>query len=262
MNDARGTAVEGTAVEGATLRNAIAAERVRLVAGRSTWWCLAVAASLALGEAVLAVRVSPEEGEVTTVADVISGALFGQLILLVLGVLAMTGEHRSGTIRLAFQAIPGRWQVVAAKATVLGVAGGVIGSVFAFASYGLAVVLAPSGLDLTLDTAAEWRQVMAVGLVYTVTAVIGVAVGTVVRNSAAAISGALIWMLVAETAVTLIPKVGDTLASWMPFTVLMALPDSAKIEVPLGAVGGAVYCVAVAALLLAFALTLVRRRAL
>ncbi|RKS68379.1 ABC-2 type transport system permease protein [Actinomadura pelletieri DSM 43383] len=252
MSGARGTA----------LRGAIAAERIRLVAGRSTWWCLAMSGAFALGVAALAVRFPAEEGEATTVVDVVSGVTFGQLVLLVLGVLSMTSEHGFGTVRPAFQAIPSRWQVVAAKAAVLGVAGGVVGSVFGFAAYGLAVALAPSGLDLSLDAAAEWRQVAAVGLVYAITAVIGVAVGAVVRSGAVAVGGALIWVLLGESVVGLIPRVGDSVGPWMPFNVLLTLIDAAGIDTPMGVVGGAVYCVAVAAVLLTLAMTLVRRRAL
>ncbi|MFI0366717.1 hypothetical protein ACH35V_02490 [Actinomadura sp. 1N219] len=247
---------------GGAMKGAVAAEWIRLLSSRSTWWGLGVSGALALGVAALAVRVPPGEGEVTTLVDVVSGAVFGQLVLLVLAVLAMTSEHRSGTVRLAFQAIQGRWQVVAAKAAVMGAAGGVAGFALGFAAYGFALMLAPSGLDLGLGTVAEWRQVAGVGLVYAITAVIGVAVGTLVRSSAAAVGGALIWVLVAESAIGLLPRVGDALARWMPFAMLVSLTDSAKIDVPFGAAGAAVYCIAVAAVLLALAMTLVRSREL
>ncbi|MFC4054809.1 ABC transporter permease subunit [Actinomadura syzygii] len=260
MRGVEGGGTSGPA--GGGLKGAAAAEWVRLVHSGSTWWGLGVSGALALGVAALTARVAPGDEEPATVADAVSGTLFGQLILLVLAVLAMTSEHRSGTIRLAFQAIQGRWQVVAAKAAVLGGAGGAVGLVYGFAAVGLGSLLAPAGLDLAPDTATEWRQVASLGLIYAVTAVIGVAIGTLVRTSAGGVSAALVWILVLESAVGLVPRVGDAMARWMPFSVLVSLTDSAKIDKPFGAVGAAVYCSAVAVAVLALALAVVRKRKL
>lgn len=53
------------------------------------------------------------------VKDSLSGAQFGMIAAIALGVLAMTSEYRTGTIRTTFGASPRRARVLAAKAVVL-----------------------------------------------------------------------------------------------------------------------------------------------
>ena len=51
----------------------------------------------------------------------------------------------------------------------------------------------------------EWRQVAGVGFVYARAAIIGVAVGLLVRHTAGAVAMVLIWGLAAETVITAVP---------------------------------------------------------
>ena len=61
--------------------------------------------------------------------------------------------------------------------------------------------------------------VAGVGLVYALAAVIAVAVGLLIRHSAGAVSLLLIYSLLVESLVALIPNVGDDIQKWMPFYV-------------------------------------------
>ncbi|TYB47770.1 ABC transporter permease [Actinomadura chibensis] len=243
------------------LRGALAAESVRLVRSLSTWWCLGTATALALGSAVLAARV-PEEGRPVTVLDAVAGLTFGEMILIVLAALSVTGEYRHGTIRVAFLAVPERRIVIAAKALLMAVIGAAIAICLALASLGVAA-LAVSGSrhSLAPDTAAEWRQILGMGIVWAFAAVAGVAVGGVVRNGAAAVSVVLLWSLLVESAVGVLPRVGGAVAGWMPFTAVGGIVDpETDSRVPLGAVGGTGYAIVVGLGLLSLAMLVTRRQ--
>jgi len=51
-----------------------------------------------------------------------------------------------------------------------------------------------------------------------VAAVLGIAVGTLLRSTAAAVSIMLVWALLVENLILLIPRAGDDIKTWMPFT--------------------------------------------
>jgi len=53
--------------------------------------------------------------------NILAGLALGQLVLAVLGVLVVTSEYSSGTIRATLAAIPRRPLLLAAKASVFGV---------------------------------------------------------------------------------------------------------------------------------------------
>jgi hypothetical protein len=110
------------------------------------------------------------------------------------GVLLFTSEVQHGTLAAALTARPARWPVVVAKAVVatgFGLVLGVIGLVtgFAGAFAGGFEVGETSGVLATVG----WALLYASG-----SAVLGLGVGMVVRHSAAAVSGVLVWWLVVE----------------------------------------------------------------
>jgi ABC-2 type transport system permease protein len=183
----------------------LAVERIKLFTTRSPMWCTLVALTVTVGFAALIAGVDNENP--VTVASTQFGYNFGLVVVMVMAALAITTEYRFSTIRATFQAIPNRNAVLLAKTSVVAMFAGLIGLVAAFGS--------PA--DLGLNTAFEWRTVAGVGLVYAISAVIAVAVGSLVRHSAGAISILLIYTQLVESLVTLIPKVGDDIQKWMPF---------------------------------------------
>jgi len=64
---------------------------------------------------------------------------------------------------------------------------------------------------------AEWRLVAGQGLVFAISAVIAIAVGILIRQSAGAVAILILWPLAIENLFNLIPKVGDDMARWSPF---------------------------------------------
>ena len=114
----------------------------------STWWILLIFAAGLLSYAAVAGSGGPTQpdGLYEPTDNVMQGLAFGQLTLGVLGVLVLSGEFSSGSIRSTFAAVPRRGRVLAAKAVVVAAVALVSGEALAFAAaltFGLA---APAGV--------------------------------------------------------------------------------------------------------------------
>jgi ABC-2 type transport system permease protein len=193
-------------------------ERIKLFSTRSPWWCMLVAAFLSVGFAMLTTGLldSGAEERGATIFITQSGAQISQMVMMVMAALAVTTEYRFGTIRTSFQAVPQRAALLLGKTIVVATLAGVVGLVANFGAWGVGNLFAPSA-DLAINTAAEWRLVAGQGLVYALSAVIAVAVGALVRQSAGAVAILILWPLLVENLVQLIPKVGNDISSWSPF---------------------------------------------
>ena len=191
----------------------IAVERIKLFSTRSPWWCMVVAAVLTLGLAALAAGFS--EGPVT-IGLTQGGAQLSQMVMMVMAALAVTTEYRFGTIRTSFQAVPQRAALLLGKTAVVAALSALVGLIASFGAWGIGNIF-KDGADLSINTAGEWRLLAGQGLVFALSAVIAVAVGILIRQSAGAIAILILWPLLVENLVNLIPKVGDDLAKWAPF---------------------------------------------
>jgi ABC-2 type transport system permease protein len=174
----------------------ITVERIKLFSTRSPWWCMIVAAVLSIGLAALATGFAsgPEEAQVTP-AMTQFGVGLGQMVIMVMAALAVTTEYRFGTIRTSFQAVPQRMALLLNKTIVVATLAAVVGLV-----------------------SAEWRLMFGQGLVYGIAAIFAIAVGILIRQSAGAIAILILWPLLVESLLPLIPKIGDDLQKWTPFT--------------------------------------------
>lgn len=129
-------------------------------------------------------------GDQTTLADSIapSGIMLAQLIVGSLAVLVMSSEFTTGMARATFAAIPKRFPVVLAKATLVAVIAFVVTVVSTLVS---AVVIMPilSNYSLDQDFASDvFQRNLWFGATYVaVVALIGMALGGLLRNSAGAI---------------------------------------------------------------------------
>ncbi|MET7399081.1 hypothetical protein ABZS66_36935 [Dactylosporangium sp. NPDC005572] len=105
-----------------TFPRVLRSEWTKLVSLRSTWWTLAPLAVLVVALAgVIGNGIHRSGGELTHASAVSAAFLpvdFAVLVLGVFGVLQMTGEYGTGSIRSTLTAVPRRWPVVAAKALV------------------------------------------------------------------------------------------------------------------------------------------------
>ncbi|MBA2308235.1 MAG: ABC transporter permease [Pseudonocardiales bacterium] len=246
----------------------LAVERIKLVSTRSPWWCAGIALLITLGFTALFVANSDDLA--VTVGSTQFAFNLGMIIIMVMAALAITTEYRFSTIKTTFQAAPNRTAVLAAKAAVVALAAGVVGEITAFATYGLARLMKPAA-DLGLDNPAEWRQVAGIGLIYFFAAILALGVGILVRQSAAAISILLVYTLLVENLIVLIPTVGEQIQKWMPFTAAnhfatAGIPAPVEgqgpplLDLPYGPWGGLAYFAAISVAILVAGIVVTNRR--
>lgn len=167
-------------------RHAARMEWVKLRSLRSTTWVMAAgtAVTIALG-AVAGLNTRNPSSDPTS--NVLSGVLFEQLVIGVLGVLVISSEYSSGMIRSTLAAIPRRPLFLAAKAAVWGLVALAAGEIATFGSFlaGTAALRA-SVPHPSLAQPAVLRAVALAGVYLALVALIGVGTGAVIRHSAAA----------------------------------------------------------------------------
>jgi ABC-2 type transport system permease protein len=195
----------------------VAAEWLKLRTTRLLYGSVPAAVALsfaAVAGAVLSADSAAELESTTGIRDTLSVTGTGAILVLVVGIIISAGEYRHGTAADTFLTTPRRHEVAAAKLTLgaaVGLAAGVISSL---ACLGIASLLYNlEGATFPLGDGEVWA-ILAGTLGYTTLfAIIGVALGVLIRNQVLAISAALAWLAVIEhTLVTLAPDIGR----WLP----------------------------------------------
>ncbi|MFL6077073.1 MAG: ABC transporter permease subunit [Mycobacteriales bacterium] len=125
------------------------------------------------------------------------GVFAGLMAMIVIGVMFMTAEYRHGMIRTTLTANPRRGRVLAAKAVVLGAATFVTGLVAAVVSVGLVGHMRRNNGQriLPVTTLTEARVVAGTAALLAVTAVLALAVGTMLRRSAGAVAAVVLMII-------------------------------------------------------------------
>jgi ABC-2 type transport system permease protein len=170
--------------------------KLRTVAG--TGWLLvaAIALTAAVG-AIAANAMSCRAGgcQVDPAKVSLTGIDLGQAIVAIVAVTAVSGEYSTGMIRLTLTAVPRRWQVLAAKATVVGAATLAAGAVAVLASvlagrlllYGHGITPAHGYEAMSLGTGPVLRAAAGSALYLALIAMLGLGVAAAVRDSATSI---------------------------------------------------------------------------
>jgi ABC-2 type transport system permease protein len=180
------------------MRGLLASEWTKVRSLRSTYLTIASAAAIAVAGGVVsadgrgahwATMTAAQRAEFDPVSLSYDGFAFAQLAFGLLGVLAISSEYGTGTIRTTFAAVPHRRMVLAAKYLIVGALGLVVGEILSFATFLLAqATLSRHGLGTSLRDPHALRSVIAAGGYLLVLALLGLGVGAVLRNTAAAIT--------------------------------------------------------------------------
>jgi len=110
-----------------------------------------------------------------------------------IGTLAITGEYSTGLIRTTFAAVPARRSVLAAKVSVITAVMTGFGVVVSAASFGVVqTILSGRQAEVTIGYPGALRVVVASALLAPLSALVGAAVGVVVRHSAAAVAASIV----------------------------------------------------------------------
>jgi ABC-2 type transport system permease protein len=183
---------------------ALRSEWTKLRSLRSALWTLAAMAGGILGIAVFVGATRSLQPDDTVLGGSLTGAGAGLLVGTSFGVLMMTREYAAGTIRTTFTACPRRLTVLAAKATLTAVAMFVVALVACVLADQIGTVML-SGHGYA--PGAPWPALLGVAACFSVTGLLGLAVGTLLRHSAGAIT--------TMTAAILAPSLfGPLLGDW------------------------------------------------
>jgi ABC-type transport system involved in multi-copper enzyme maturation permease subunit len=165
---------------------------------RSTVWTLLVAVILTVGLGALFSAVTANQFHTFSLKDRLTfdpvstslgGISFAQLAIGVLGVLLISGEYSTGMIRSSLTAVPKRLPMLWGKLAVFAGVVFAVSLVTSFVSFFLGQALLNSdNLGVTLGSAGALRSVVGAALYVTVAGLIGVALGALMRNTAAGIS--------------------------------------------------------------------------
>ena len=162
-------------------------EWIKLRSLRSTWWTLAGTAAGTVGIGV-AVGLNTRDGSGDLVNNALAGVVPGLLLVGVLGVLTMTGEYSSGTIRATLAVIPRRGLVLMAKAAVFGVVTLIVGEAASFVAFFAAGATLRDGIAApTLGEPGVLRAVAVTGAGLCLVGLLGLGLGAIIRHSAAAV---------------------------------------------------------------------------
>ncbi|HEX3647696.1 MAG TPA: ABC transporter permease subunit [Pseudonocardiaceae bacterium] len=212
-----------------------------------------------------------------TVADSLVGAFAGLIAMIVVATMFVTAEYRRGLIGTTFTASPRRGRVLAAKSVVAGSVGLGVGLVAAaIAVPVIAAVVRAKGLySYPLPFATDVRIVVGVAAVLAVVAVLAVAVGTVLRRGAGAVT-AVIVVIVLPYLLSVASPLPESAGEWLlrltpaaAFAVEQATPAYPQVTsvynpaggyFPLPPWAGFLVLCGYTAVVLALAAVLVRRR--
>jgi ABC-type transport system involved in multi-copper enzyme maturation permease subunit len=153
-----------------------------------------------------------EPGDDDIVKNSLAGVYIGLIAVVALGALFATSEYKTGLIRTTFAMSPRRGRVLVAKAIVLAGAVFAAGLAASFAAFFLTQPLArsrgyepPAYPHPSLADGPVLRAVVGTALFLALMALVGLAIGTILRRSAGAITLILALVLVPAIAAGFLP---------------------------------------------------------
>jgi len=209
-----------------------------------------------------------------TLHNSLVGGLIGLIVLIVVATLYITAEYRRGLIRVTLTASPRRGRVLAAKAIVIGLVAFVTGLVATAISIPISQHLLTHNGNYLLPVSAltDLRVVVGTAALLAVAAVAVLALGTVLRRSAGAVTAGILLFVLPYILANAVPASGQWLMRLTPaaaFAIQQTIPAYPQVSnsynvangfYPLSVWAGfAVLCVW-AALALGLALVVLRRR--
>ncbi len=165
---------------------------------RSTTWTILVTIVLTIGIGIIATATEATRWAHASPGDKLSfdptsvsltGLLLGQLAIGILGVLAISAEYGTGSIRSSLAAIPNRKMFLAAKAGVFAAVALVVGEIASFGAFFIGQMLIGGGAPhATLAQGGVLRAVFGGGLYLAVLGLLALGLGTIIRHTAGAIA--------------------------------------------------------------------------
>jgi ABC-type transport system involved in multi-copper enzyme maturation permease subunit len=185
----------------------LASEWTKLRTVRSTIWTLGMTVFIGLAASAIAAAETRAHWATMSAANkatfhpietsLVGLYLGGTLLLGILGILVVSSEYGTGTIRATLSAAPRRPMVLAAKVLVFGAVSLVVAEVTALAGFllGQALLISPAN-HATLSSPGALRAVAGIGLFLCVVGLFALGIAVVARHTAGAIGAYVAVVLV------------------------------------------------------------------
>jgi hypothetical protein len=223
-------------VEGRRIRvpSVLASEWIKMRSVRSTGWSIFAMTLITIGVAVIAGITVTNQWNSFSLQDKITfdptglslrGLLFSELVIGVLGVLIISAEYGTVTIRATFSAVPHRPLVLAAKVAVFGALALVVGEILSFGAFFLCqLLLSNPAPHAMLSQPGVLRAVVGGGLLVPVFGLFALGIGAIVRHTAGAITAYVGAFLVLPLIIESLPSsIGHPVLRFMPFVIINAM---------------------------------------
>jgi len=246
------------------LERVVSSELIKLRTARSTVWAVISAALLVIAPgAFAAVGLVVQRAGLT---DPLGGSLTGisaaSYAVAAFGVLTVSGEYSSGTIKTTFAAVPRRAQLVFGKAAAVAATVGTTMLAAVALTYAVAsAIVATDGLSLSLTAPGVARALVGAALYLTGIALLGVAFGWLLRSTAGSLAALIGFLVVPSIVGVLLPDAA--VVAYLPDkagAAIMQLTTDGQSSGLLGPWAGLAVFAGYVAAILAGAALLVRRR--
>ena len=206
---------------------ALRSEWTKIKSVRSTMWTLGAAIVVTIGISVLGNWGQANHTD-RTVAQLANedlaqrslfGIIFGQLIMVVFGAMAITSEYSTGMVRTSLTAQPRRAPVFWSKLLVVTAVAFVVGEIISFTSFLIdSSFWRGKGIPLTLSSPHAMQAVVGGGLYLAGSAVLAFGLGAILRHTAGAITSGVGLLFVATILTNFLPESWQNhLDKWLPF---------------------------------------------
>jgi ABC-2 type transport system permease protein len=205
-----------------TIGGALRSEFTKIRSVRSTYWTLIAMFVVVVGFGALACFGAATHSGHGPLFDPtrqsLAGLYIGQLIIGVLGVLAISSEYGTGMIRTTLTTNPHRGVMIAAKAVVFTVVAFVASAITSFAAFFLGqAIMSSHHISTTLGSPGVLRAVIGGALFLTACGVLAFGLGLLLRHSAAAIGATVGLLFVVTVLVNFLPQTWQNdVDKWIP----------------------------------------------
>lgn len=248
----------------------LSSELIKFRSLRSTWITFAVALLITdgLGILIAALRgndIHQHGGDVIDpVAFPLHGSFLAQLAIGVIGVLFVTGEYATGSIRASMTAVPKRTPVLLGKTLVFGTVTAVVALAMTFiAFFAGQAVLSTWNLNVGIGHDGALRAVTGTALYLVCVGLMGLGIGFALRNTGGAIATLFGIVLVLPLIVQSLPQSWqNNISKFLPLNIADHMMSTRydPVSHALSNGAGAVMLVIYAVVALGIGLTVLKRR--
>lgn len=209
------------------LFNTLRAEWTKLTSTRSFWWTSAIFLIFAWGWAILTAKLADTVpgGAATVTPESTLGVLFALAmpVLLIQAIMVVTTEYRYKMQANVYMTNPRRWVVALVKLLMYAVVAAVLVVLGVVGAYVFTELV---GSQAVKDNFNPWdsdfgtRQLWVYPLAMAMLTLFGQGLGLLLRQTAGTVAISLILYLGIDNLVSMIPKIGEKIIHFMPFTAL------------------------------------------